>query len=125
MLGLEYRKLWTASTISKLSDGVTVVAAPLLAAALTRDPVLVAGLASVVIPERLFGRVNSVYRLVSWGGISLGALLGGFLARNFGLTAPFWVAAVVPTVMTLVALPVVNNRTFAEARGESPESSQP
>jgi MFS family permease len=87
--------------------------------------VLVAGLALAVIPERLFGRVNSVYRLVSWGGISLGALLGGFLARNFGLTAPFWVAAVVPTVMNLVGLPVVNNRTFAEARGESPESRQP
>jgi predicted MFS family arabinose efflux permease len=125
MLGPEYRKLWTASTISKLRDGVTVVAALLLAAALTHDPALVVGLALAVIRERLFGWVNSVYRLVSWGGISLGAWLGGFLVRNFGLTAPFWVAAVVPTVMTLVALPVVNNRTLAEARGECPESTQP
>ena len=44
-------------------------------------------------PERLFGRVNSVYRLLGWGGISIGALLGVLLARSFGLTAPFWVAA--------------------------------
>ena len=44
-LGPEYRKLWTASTVSNLGDGVTEVAAPLLAATLTRDPVLVAGLA--------------------------------------------------------------------------------
>lgn len=34
-LGAEYRKLWTASTISNLGDGVTLVAAPLLAASLT------------------------------------------------------------------------------------------
>src|SRR5918997_6320123 len=44
-LGPEYRKLWTASTVSNLGDGITWVAAPLLAATLTRDPVLVAGLA--------------------------------------------------------------------------------
>jgi MFS family permease len=43
-LGPEYRKLWTASTISNLGDGVTLVAGPLLAASLTRDPALVAGL---------------------------------------------------------------------------------
>jgi hypothetical protein len=43
-LGVEYRKLWAASTISNLGDGVTLVAAPLLAASLTRDPALVAGL---------------------------------------------------------------------------------
>ena len=44
-LGPEYRKLWTASTVSNLGDGVTLVAGPLLAASLTRDPLLVAGLA--------------------------------------------------------------------------------
>lgn len=42
-LGPEYKKLWSASTISNLGDGVTLVAAPLLAASLTRDPLLVAG----------------------------------------------------------------------------------
>lgn len=34
-LGSEYGKLWTASTVSNLGDGVTFVAAPLLAASLT------------------------------------------------------------------------------------------
>lgn len=43
-LGPEYRKLWAASAVSNLGDGVTMVAGPLLAATLTRDPVLVAGL---------------------------------------------------------------------------------
>lgn len=43
-LGPEFRKLWAASALSNLGDGVALVAAPLLAAALTRDPALVAGL---------------------------------------------------------------------------------
>jgi MFS family permease len=43
-LGPGYRKLWAASTISNLGDGITLVAGPLLAASLTRDPALVAGL---------------------------------------------------------------------------------
>lgn len=71
-----------------------------------------------VVPEALFGRVNSVYRMLGWGGLSVGALIGGFLARGFGLTAPFWLGAVVLAVMALVTLPFVNNRTVAEARGE-------
>ena len=75
-----------------------------------------------VVPEDIFGRVNSVYRLLGWGGISVGALLGGFLARSFGLTAPFWFAAVVLAIMCLVTVPFVNNRTVSEAR-ESGEGS--
>lgn len=41
-LGGRYQRLWTASTISNLGDGVAVTALPLLAASLTRDPFLVA-----------------------------------------------------------------------------------
>jgi MFS family permease len=44
-LGTEFQKLWAASAASNLGDGVALVAAPLLAAALTGDPALVAGLA--------------------------------------------------------------------------------
>ena len=44
-LGREFRTLWAGSAVSNLGDGVALVAAPLLAAALTRDPTLVAGLA--------------------------------------------------------------------------------
>ncbi|HMG42840.1 MAG TPA: MFS transporter [Acidimicrobiales bacterium] len=41
-LGGRYQRLWTASTISNLGDGVAVTALPLLATTLTRDPFLVA-----------------------------------------------------------------------------------
>ena len=43
-LGLEFGKLWAASAVSNLSDGVALVAAPLLAASLTERPALIAGL---------------------------------------------------------------------------------
>ena len=51
----------------------------------------------------------------------MGALLGGFLARCFGLTAPFWFAAVL-AIMLLLTLPSVNNRTVAEARATQPSA---
>jgi MFS family permease len=45
-LGPGYWRLWTASAISNLGDGIDTAALPLLAASLTRDPRLVAGLAT-------------------------------------------------------------------------------
>ena len=42
-LGRSYWKLWAASTISNVGDGVRFAALPLLATTLTRDPLLVAG----------------------------------------------------------------------------------
>jgi predicted MFS family arabinose efflux permease len=36
------------------------------------------------VPVRLQGRVNAAYRLVSWGVIPIGAVLGGLLAREMG-----------------------------------------
>ncbi len=43
-LGREYAKLFAARTFSNLGDGMTLVAGPLLAATLTRDPLQIAGL---------------------------------------------------------------------------------
>ncbi|MGW0518602.1 MFS transporter [Crossiella sp. NPDC003009] len=44
-LGRGFGRLWAVGTVSAVGDGVTMVAGPLLAASLTRDPVQVAGLA--------------------------------------------------------------------------------
>jgi MFS family permease len=41
-LGVQYVKLWTASVISNLGDGIAFVAYPWLASAITRNPVLIA-----------------------------------------------------------------------------------
>jgi MFS family permease len=56
-----------------------------------------------VVPEHLLGRVNSAYYTFGMGGFALGSLMGGLLARAFGLTAPFWVAAVAVAVVAMLA----------------------
>lgn len=61
-LGAEFRKLWAASAVSNIGDGVTLVAGPLLAATLTRDPALIAGAAFVqALPWLLFSLVSGAH----------------------------------------------------------------
>ncbi|MFD5563119.1 MFS transporter [Kitasatospora griseola] len=55
------------------------------------------------VPSELFGRVMSVFMALAVGGSALGALIGGPLARAFGLTGPFWFSAVVMAALTLFA----------------------
>ncbi|MGI5167201.1 MFS transporter [Spirillospora sp. CA-253888] len=55
------------------------------------------------VPDRLLGRVGSVYSLIQVTGAAAGSLLGGFFARGLGLTAPFWIGAAVMTVVTAAA----------------------
>jgi len=72
-----------------------------------------------IIPTQLFGRVNSVYRFLSWGSIPIGAALGGALATAFGLRAPFVVACVALLVMIASGGRVVNQRSFDHAFAEA------
>jgi MFS family permease len=78
--------------------------------------VITISLRQQIIPERLLGRVNSVYRLLGLGGMSLGALLGGVLARGFGLTAPFWFSSLSVAILTVIVWRILDNRTVQFAR---------
>jgi MFS family permease len=53
-LGATFNKLWSATLASNIADGLLKTAAPLLVATLTRDPVVVAALAAVVMLPWLF-----------------------------------------------------------------------
>jgi MFS family permease len=44
------------------------------------------------VPDELLGRVGGVYRVAIVGGMVIGTPIGGFLAKTFGITAPFWFA---------------------------------
>ena len=41
--------------------------------------VITVSLRQTIIPDRLLGRVNSVYRFFGWGAIPIGGLIGGVL----------------------------------------------
>jgi len=72
-----------------------------------------------LIPDRLFGRVISAFRLIGFGPAPVGALFGGVLGRTLGLRAPFVLGAVVMAVSALLALPAVNTRSVEAARAQA------
>lgn len=65
--------------------------------------VLTNSLRQAVTPDRLLGRVQSAHRLLSWGAIPFGTLLGGGAAAAFGLRAPFLIAAVMLCALAVSA----------------------
>ncbi|MFJ3405962.1 MFS transporter [Promicromonospora sp. NPDC090134] len=69
--------------------------------------VLTVTLRQELVPLALLGRVNSVYRLLGWGLIPLGALAGGLIAHEIGVRAGYPVAGVLRAVALVVSLPLL------------------
>jgi MFS family permease len=89
-----------------------------------------------ITPERLQGRMNSVMRLLVWGTMPLGSLLGGALASTIGLHDAIWVGSIgacfsfVPIVLspiiTLKEMPQPVEEPLATAAAmEVPPSTVP
>jgi MFS family permease len=82
-----------------------------------------------IVPEDVLGRVNSIYRMLAWGPLPLGTLIGGgivsavaaFATRETGLRTPLFVSAAVTMAMFLFALTRLRggiwSRDPAEYRG--------
>jgi predicted MFS family arabinose efflux permease len=117
--------------------GLLIEASTHLVLALTRSPlvagailalfgfhamiwsVVIISLRQELIPGRLLGRVNSAYAVLSYGGSSLGALLGGLLAGRFGLTAPFWCGFVAVAVLAVAAWATLSSGRVRAARKQA------
>jgi MFS family permease len=82
--------------------------------------VVTVGVRQELVPSSLLGRVNSVYKMLGWGLIPLGAVSGGFLAHEFGLRAPYPIAGVLRGIALLAVLPVL----VAAMRGEPRRPAQ-
>lgn len=86
--------------------------------------VITVSLRQSLIPDRLLGRVNSVYRFFGWGTIAVGTLLGGVLVavlepavgREWALRLPFLVSAVLHLGLLVSAGPRIGNAQIAQAR---------
>ena len=83
---------WAVAALSVLS-GVFIVTWNVITVSLRQR----------IIPDHLFGRVNSVYRFIGWGSIPIGAILGGILADAFGLRSTFFVGGAVVLVSLIPA----------------------
>ncbi len=71
-----------------------------------------------VTPDHLLGRVNSVYRLLAWGTMPLGAGVGAVIAETLGLRAVF-------SIMGMVAASlIIPNRTITDAKLETAEADR-
>ena len=73
-----------------------------------------------ITPNRLLGRTTSVVRMIVWGVIPLGTLLGGALASTIGIRGAIWVGAVGASLASLpVLLSQVPSLTSAELQPEA------
>ena len=69
-----------------------------------------------LIPDRMYGRAASAYRLIAVGTAPLGAAMGGALGRLVDLRAPFLVAGFAELAVLLVVGRSLTTRAVAAAR---------
>ncbi|WP_405164588.1 MFS transporter [Nocardia sp. NBC_01499] len=90
--------------------------------------IVVVSLRQETVPTELFGRVSSVYKMVGWGLIPLGALTGGLVAHLLGLRAPYLAAGGLRGIALLLAVPALLHAMRDQTRrttGTDPGSPDP
>lgn len=119
-LGAKFRRLWQASFATNLADGIWLAAGPLLAASLTRDPLLIAGLATAQrLPWLLFSLPSGVIvdRLDRKHIIWIGNAIRGSLILALGLCAYYGLLNIYGMYVFFFLLgtvePFVDNASFA------------
>jgi MFS family permease len=98
LISADFVKLWTASAVSNIGDGVTMVAGPLLVAALTTDPAAVAlAVFAQQLPWLLFALISGAWadrldrrRLVVVVNLARAAALGLLVAAVASGTVTVW-----------------------------------
>ena len=88
--------------------------------------VLAVSIRQEIIPDKLLGRVNSVYRLLALGSAPIGALLGGsivkyseyFLTREFALRLPFLIESICMMVLFVLSISLLTQKLIDNTRQE-------
>jgi MFS family permease len=89
--------------------------------------VVTVSLRQAIIPDRLLGRVNSVYRFFAWGMIPVGAAAGGVIVavvaalgnRELALRVPWVVAGGIDVALLVYAAPRLTTARMEAARAAS------
>ena len=69
------------------------------------------------VPDELLGRVTGVYHIAVIGGMVVGTPIGGLLAREFGITAPFWFGFIGSAILVAVLWRQFDNIVHASEIG--------
>jgi MFS family permease len=88
--------------------------------------VITVSLRQTIIPDRLLGRVNSVYRFFAWGMMPIGLMIGGLLvtgseatmSRELALRMPWFVVAASWVALFFYAAPKLTTEKLEAARAE-------
>lgn len=75
-----------------------------------------------IVPNHLLGRVMASFRVISWGALPLGALLGGIIGQTLGLTAVFIAAAVIHLCLLPSRL-ILTNAFMAQVEAHAAETA--
>jgi MFS family permease len=86
--------------------------------------VITVSLRQAIIPDRLLGRVNSVYRFFAWGMMPIGSILGGLIivvterlgSRELALRMPWVIAGAAHFVLLVFAAPRLTTARIEAAR---------
>jgi predicted MFS family arabinose efflux permease len=111
-LGREMALVATATLIASSEALLAAVPSPyaaggalaLFASGTVTWNVVVVVLRQTLVPGHLLGRANSVYRLIAWGGLPVGAAAGGLVAAEIGTPAVFAIGSAVMALITVALL---------------------
>jgi hypothetical protein len=87
--------------------------------------VLSMSLRQQLVPENLFGRVHGAWRALVWGALPVGSWLGGVIAAQAGLRAPWFVGAGLYVVVVAFAFPALRGVSKLDDAGVSDAAAAP
>ncbi len=116
----------TAQAVPAVTANVTLVVLSFIlhGALMTIWNIVSTSLCQRIIPQEMMGRIASSIRLVSWGSMPLGSLIGGSLAEVIGLRGTFAVAALI-SLSLLIGLRVVTEREITTAESAAANQRVP
>jgi MFS family permease len=76
-------------------------------------------------PPEMLGRVGATTLFIAAGGNCVGAMLGGVIAADFGITAPYWAGFAAAAFVSATTWRVFNRATVAQAYAEPALSGYP
>lgn len=108
-----------------ISQIAVAIALLLSGASATAHSILHITLRQEETPRELLGRMTSVVRLISWGAMPLGSLLGGALLNYYSAMTAFQLNSLIGAGLTVIwlpcLLPYLNRRGVLDRSGERSE----